>query len=95
MFGKAYETERIVQLVRQFEARRPLTTPFLPVDVQTDSEGRAYMHGSLEVRLFLSEDGNRLLVRVGSGLAGIGGRTMEIDDFVTRAESIAAKLPET
>jgi len=91
MFGKAYETERIVQLVRQFEARRPLTTPFLPVDVQTDSEGRAYMHGSLEVRLFLSEDGNRLLVRVGSGLAGIGGRTMEIDDFVTRAESIAAK----
>jgi len=90
-FGKSYEAERVVHLLTQFGMRRPMRVPFVPLDAAAEGEGRPYVHGALEVRLCLSEDGDRLMVRVGSGPSGTGGRLMEIDDFVTRAEAIEAR----
>lgn len=90
-FGKSYEAERIVYLLTQFGMKRPLRVPFVPLDAALDGEGRPYLHGALEVRLCLSEDGNRLMVRVGSGPSGVGGRLFEIDEFVNRAEAIEAR----
>jgi hypothetical protein len=71
--------------------KRPLRVPFVPLDAALDGEGRPYLHGALEVRLCLSEDGNRLMVRVGSGASGVGGRLFEIEEFVNRAEAIEAR----
>jgi len=90
-FGKSYEAERIVYLLTQFGMKRPLRVPFVPLDAAVDGEGRPYLHGALEVRLCLSEDGNRLMVRVGSGPTGVGGRLFEIEEFVNRAEAIEAR----
>lgn len=90
-FGKSYEAERIVYLLTQFGMKRPLRVPFVPLDAAAEGEGRPYLHGALEVRLCLSDDGNRLMVRVGSGATGVGGRLFEMEEFVNRAETIEAR----
>mmetsp|Transcript_45745 Transcript_45745/g.106203 ORF Transcript_45745/g.106203 Transcript_45745/m.106203 type:complete len:643 (-) Transcript_45745:193-2121(-) len=90
-FSKAYEAERIVFLLTQFGCRRPLRVPFIPMDDQLEGEGRPYLHGSFEVRLCLTADGNDLLVRVGADAHGDGGRVMAIDEFVDRAEASEAR----
>jgi len=90
-FSKAYEAERIVFLLTQFGCRRPLRVPFIPMDDQSEGEGRPYLHGSFEVRLCLTPDGNDLLVRVGADAHGDGGRVMAIDEFVDRAEASEAR----
>merc|ERR1712241_1571016 len=53
--------------------------------------GRQYMHGDLELRLFLDTTCEQLLVRVGS--SGSNGRLMFIEEFVNRAEAIRAQRP--
>jgi len=90
-FGKSNEAERIVYLLTQFGMKRPLRVPFVPLDAAVEGEGRPYLHGALEVRLCLSGDGDRLMVRVGSGPSGTGGRLFEIEEFVNRAEAIEAR----
>eukprot|EP00929_Paragymnodinium_shiwhaense_P013343 TRINITY_DN1211_c2_g1_i4.p1 TRINITY_DN1211_c2_g1~~TRINITY_DN1211_c2_g1_i4.p1 ORF type:complete len:276 (-),score=49.36 TRINITY_DN1211_c2_g1_i4:93-920(-) len=57
-----------------------------------EGEGVPYLHGSLEVRLLLADDGKRLLARVCTVGAGVnGGRMLELEDFVSRAEAIEAQ----
>lgn len=90
-FGKSHEAERIVYLLSQFGMKRSLRVPFVPLDAAVEGEGRPYLHGALEVRLCLSGDGDRLMVRVGSGATGTGGRLFEIQEFVNRAEAIEAR----
>jgi len=89
ILSEAHEAE-ISRLLAEFGARRPLRVPFVPLGLPSEGEGVPYLHGALEVRLLLSE--GRLLARVGPAPAGgAGGRTFEIDDFVTRAEAIEAR----
>lgn len=65
--------------------------PFVPIIDESpesrQSEGRPYLHGSLAVRLLLTGCGNHLLVQVG-GSDCRGGRPLDVDDFLTRAEGI-------
>lgn len=85
------ESERIARLLEELGRRRPLRVPFVPLPSPLEGEGRPYLHGSLEVRLLLSDDGNRLLVRVGVDPAGGGGRLFDIDEFIARAEAIESR----
>jgi len=85
--SKEREAEVISKLLNQLSLHRPLRVPFTAVEWPSEGEGQVYMHGSLEVRLFLSEDESRLLVRVSSG----NGKLLEMGDFLSRAEAIEAK----
>lgn len=89
--GKDLEAEQIKKLLKELSLRRPSRIQFVPLDVQTEGEGKSYLHGLLEVRLILSEDRNRLLVRVGGGPHNASGRLFDVDDFVARAEAIEAR----
>lgn len=84
------EAAIISQKLKQFVARRPMRVTFAPLAAPVDGDGHPYLHGSLEVRLFLAPDSKKLQVRVPS-TSGTVGRAMDIDDFVTRAEAIAAR----
>eukprot|EP00930_Biecheleria_cincta_P026363 TRINITY_DN18594_c0_g1_i1.p1 TRINITY_DN18594_c0_g1~~TRINITY_DN18594_c0_g1_i1.p1 ORF type:complete len:770 (+),score=148.97 TRINITY_DN18594_c0_g1_i1:40-2310(+) len=91
-FGKEREAELVAKLLKEVGARRQLRVPFVPIQdapAQEGGEGGVpYLHGSLEVRLMVSEDGNRLLVRVSN--SG-NGKFLEVHDFLARAEAIEAK----
>ncbi|CAE8619328.1 unnamed protein product, partial [Polarella glacialis] len=89
--GNPEAAERIPQLLEQLSAKRQMRVPFSPLAVaegMAEGDGLPYLHGALEVRLHISEDGNRLLVRVAKGG---GGKLFEIYDFIVRAEAIEAR----
>merc|ERR1719433_230305 len=85
------EDTKIAALLKQFENGRPMRVPFVPIDGHVDGKGRPYLHGSLEVGLFLSEDNSRVQVRIGTSVGGGSGRIMELEEFVARAEAIEAR----
>eukprot|EP00931_Biecheleriopsis_adriatica_P088822 TRINITY_DN63055_c0_g1_i1.p1 TRINITY_DN63055_c0_g1~~TRINITY_DN63055_c0_g1_i1.p1 ORF type:complete len:699 (-),score=126.01 TRINITY_DN63055_c0_g1_i1:133-2118(-) len=85
--NKQQEAELISCLLAQLNARRPTRLPFVAMGAD-EGQGQPYLHGSLEVRLLLSEDANRLLVRVSN--SG-NGKLLEISDFVAKAEAIEAR----
>lgn len=87
-FGKSYEAERIVYMLNQFSMCRPLRIPFVPLDGPAEGEGKPYLYGALEVCIVLSEDGNKLLVKVNSGGST---RNFDIEEFVQRAEAFHAR----
>jgi len=77
------ESHLVATLLEQLTLQQPMRVPFVPLDGSSEGRGRPYLHGSLEVRLLLSDDATRLLVRVGTG-----GRPMDIEDFIARKEAI-------
>lgn len=92
LLRQSRENDQIERLLEDLSLRRPLRVPFVPLESSKEGEGRPYLHGSLEVRLLLSECGNRLLVRVGTGSSSSGaGRLLDVEDFITRAEAIEAR----
>lgn len=89
--SKVVQTERIRLLLAEFGRQRPQRIPFVPLEAPSDDgDGLPYIHGSLEVRLCLTPDGNQLLVRVGAEARG-AGRFFEVADFVDRAEAVEAR----
>lgn len=78
--------EQVSQLLEVAAARWPLSPPFVQVDAPAaEGDGLPFLFGALEVRLLLSEDCHRLLVRVGNG------RPLELADFLARAEAIESR----
>lgn len=87
----ATDAERVAVLLQHLELRRPLRNPFVALAAPsgtTAADGLPYLHGSLEVRLLLSEDHQRLFVRVAGNPSG---RVFDIEEFVSRAEAIEQK----
>lgn len=82
------EAFKIAGLLEQINSTRPLKVQFVPLDGPCDSDGYPYLHGSLEVRLQLSDDGNHILIRVAN--SG-NGKLFEINEFIARAEAIDSK----
>jgi len=97
MIGSSEEEGlRIGTLLEQFLLQRPLQVGFVPMETPGEASGepgtgRRYLHGDLELRLFLDTTCEQLLVGVGS--SGSSGRLMYIEEFVNRAEAIRAQRP--
>lgn len=91
------EGHRISALLEQFLLRRPLQVGFVPMEIPPGEAcgepgaGRPYLHGDLELWLFLDATCEQLLVRVGT--SGSSGRLMFIEEFVNRVEAIRAQRP--
>jgi len=97
MIGSSEEEGlRIGTLLEQFLLQRPLQVGFVLMETPGEASGepgtgRRYLHGDLELRLFLDTTCEQLLVGVGS--SGSSGRLMYIEEFVDRAEAIRAQRP--